>query len=309
MAAPAMVNEVQVAAFLRARFGPGVVEVSSIGQGQWSQAYTFRRAGVGYVARFSTVSEDFEKDRRAARFGSPALPIPRVVEVGEAFGGYFAISERAYGASLDSLDGAQMRSVLPSLFAALDASRLVDLAESAGYGIWGADGSARHPTWPAALLDVTNDRPDSRTHGWRDRLDRSPIGSGPFEEGLRRLQALVTSCPQDRSLIHGDLLANNVLVQANRITAVLDWGCSMYGDFLYDIAWFCFWAPWYPAWKGIDFRDEAARHYESIGLDVLDFEERPRCYQVHIGLDAQAYTAFRGRWDGLERRAKRTLEV
>ncbi len=30
------------------------------------------------------------------------------------------------------------------------------------------------------------------------------------------------------------------------------WGTAlagMYGDFLYDPAWFCFWQPWYPAWE------------------------------------------------------------
>jgi hygromycin-B 4-O-kinase len=304
-----VVNDTHVAAFLRTRFGSDVSEVSTIGQGQWSQAYAFRRAGAGYVARFSALREDFEKDRLAARFASPVLPVPLIVEVGEAFGGFYAVSERAYGDSLDTLDRAQMRSVLPSLLAALDAARVVDVSPSVGYGIWGADGTAPHATWPAALLDAANDRPASRTHGWRAQLERSPTGPGPFEEGYQRLQLLVAYCPEERHLIHGDLLANNVVVEGDRITAVLDWGCSMYGDFLYDVAWFLFWSPWYPAWKGIDFRGEAVRHYESIGLQVPHVEERLRCYQVHIGLGGQAYNAFRGRWTELDATVRRTLEV
>ncbi len=83
----------------------------------------------------------------------------------------------------------------------------------------------------------------------------------------------------------------------------------MYGDFLYDLAWFEFWAPWYPAWHGIDFRHEAARHYASIGLDVPRFEEQLTCCQIHIGLAAQAYNAFKEHWDALEQTARRTLEV
>ncbi|MBI2939030.1 MAG: phosphotransferase [Chloroflexi bacterium] len=299
-------------AFLVARFGREVSAVSMIGQGEWSTAYAFRWPGErrgDYVIRFGAFPEDFAKDRLAARYRSRDLPIPQILEIGEAFDGSYAISARAFGDYLDALDLAQMRRVLPSLFAALDAARLVDLSASAGYGGWGADGTAPHPTWRAALLDVSEDRPTSRTHGWGERLAASPTGAGPFKEAFGYVQALVDSCPEERHLIHSDLLNRNVLVAGDRLTAVLDWGCSLYGDFLYDLAWLSFWSPWYPAWQGIDFRREAARHYESIGLDVPHFEERLRCYQVHIGLLAQAYNAFRGRWAELDATARRTLDV
>jgi hypothetical protein len=83
----------------------------------------------------------------------------------------------------------------------------------------------------------------------------------------------------------------------------------MYGDYLYDLAWFCFWQPWYPSWQQIDFRAKAAQHYASIGLEVHHFEERLRCYQIHIGLESQAYQAFAGNWDELKDTAWHTLEV
>ncbi|HEV2067289.1 MAG TPA: aminoglycoside phosphotransferase family protein, partial [Thermomicrobiales bacterium] len=134
-------------------------------------------------------------------------------------------------------------------------------------------------------------------------------GSSPFEEAFSCLHALVDHCPEERHLIHGDLLNRNVLVRDGRIFAVLDWGCSKYGDFLYDLAWFAFWQPWYPAWASIDFRDEALRHFAAIGLDVPSFDERLRCCQIHIGLDGQAYNAFKGRWHNVEQIAKRTLAV
>jgi hygromycin-B 4-O-kinase len=304
-----MVSDPQAEAFLVERFGGGIGDVSSIGEGEWSRAYAFRRAGRDYIVRFSALEEDFAKDRLAARYGSRDLPIPRIVEMGAAFDGFYAISERAPGGYLDVLDRVQMRAVLPALSAALDAARLVDLSATVGYGIWGADGTAPHPTWRAALLDVVNDRPTDRTHGWRERLAASPTGSGPFDEAFGHLRSLVGACPEDRHLIHSDLLHYNVLVAGDRITAVIDWGCSMYGDFLYDVAWFAFWAPWYPAWQGIDFAREAARHYESIGLDVPHFEERLRCCQIHIGLMGQAYSAFKGRWADVDATARRTLEV
>jgi hygromycin-B 4-O-kinase len=137
----------------------------------------------------------------------------------------------------------------------------------------------------------------------------SPTGSGPFDEALARLDGLIPEGVEERRLIHSDLLNFNVLVEDGRISAVIDWGCAMYGDSLFDLAWFEFWSPWYTAWRGIDFRSEAARHYASLGLTVPRFEERLTSCQIHIGLAAQAYNAFKERWDALEETARRTIEV
>jgi hygromycin-B 4-O-kinase len=306
----------RVEAFLATRFGSDTSDVAPLGMGVWSKAFAFRRAGRDYVIRFGAHQEDFRKDRLAARYAGPALPIPRVVEIGEAFGGTYAISERVFGTYIDDVDEAQMRALLPSLFAALDAARLADLSGTTGYGGWDADGTAPYPSWRSALVDVANDRPTDRIHGWRERLAASPVGVGPFEEAYRHLLALADQVPEERHLIHSDLLHYNVLVEADRITGVLDWGCAMYGDFLYDLAWLCFWQPrqgandvWYPAWPRIDFRAEAARHYAAFGLDVPHFAERLRCCQIHIGLAGQAYQAYAGDWADLQDTAQHTLDV
>lgn len=303
------VDLAQAEAFLKGQFGGDASEVAPLGRGEWSKAFAFRLGGSDYVIRFGSHQEDFQKDRLAARFAGPALPIPPIVELGAAYGGYFAVSERVAGSYIDDADEGQMRALLPSLFAALDAARLADLSGTAGYGGWGADGHAPYQSWQAALLDVASDRPGDRIHGWRRRLEASAVGSGPFDEAYAGLVALAGSTAEDRHLIHSDLLHYNVLVQGERVTGVLDWGCAMYGDFLYDLAWLCFWQPWYPAWHGIDFRAEALRHYAALGLHVPHFDERLRCCQIHIGLAGQAYMAYAGNWADLGDTARHTLQV
>lgn len=310
------VTLVQAESFLAGRFGGGVRDVAPLGKGEWSRAFAFRRIGSeaagDYVIRFGAYLEDFAKDRLAARYAGPDLPIPQIIEIGEAFGGYYAIAGRVFGGYIDEVDEAQMRSLLPSLFAALDAARLADLSDTTGYGGWGADGAAPFPSWRAVLLDVANDRPTDRIGGWRARLAASSVGAEPFDRAYEQLAALADSAAdaaEERHLIHSDLLHFNVLVEGARVTGVLDWGCGLYGDFLYDLAWFCFWQPWYPAWRRIDFRAEALRHYASVGLAVPHFEARLRCCQIHIGLGSQAYQAYAGLWSDLRETADRTLAI
>ncbi|MGI8486005.1 MAG: phosphotransferase family protein [Thermomicrobiales bacterium] len=299
----------EAADFLSTNFDPGIGEVSGLGAGAWSTAYAFQSGGKNLVARFGFHLEDFERDQVAARFATPDLPIPAVVQIKEAAGGYCAISERAFGGFLDDLDGTQMRAMLPFLFAALDATRCADLSGTTGYGNWNVEEHAPFQSWRDVLLSVSSDPPEHRGYGWRQRLATSPVGSGMFDEALATMEVLADQVPNERHLIHSDLLNFNVLVANDRLSGVIDWGCSLYGDFLYDIAWFAFYAPWYPAWKGIDFLAEAQRHYAGIGLDVPGFADRLRCYQIHIGLGDQSYNSTLGKWDKVIQSGRRTLSI
>ena len=72
---------------------------------------------------------------------------------------------------------------------------------------------------------------EERTHGWRERLVASPTGSGPFDDALARLDALIPDGAVERHLIHSDLLNFNVLVEGGRISAVIDWAAQCTGIF------------------------------------------------------------------------------
>ena len=289
----------QATSFLRDRFDGRASGVAIAGNGQWSHAYSFRHDGGDFVIRFGAHVEDFMKDRAAAGFASRAFPTPAVQEIGEAYGSYYCVSTRAFGTHLDDLDEAGMRAALPALFRGLDDARAIEVNDDAGFGLWG-DRPALHASWRAFLLDVARDDPLHRTHGWRERLDASPVGDCGFEAGVERLASLVDACPEERHIVHSDLLNHNVLVASAELTAVFDWGCSLYGDFLYDIAWLTFWGPWYPSMRNLDITALARDHYRAIGLDVPRFEERLRCNELHIGLNGMSYQAFIGDWDNFQ---------
>lgn len=299
----------EVENFLHTHFSQKVSDVAPLGKGEWSQAFSFRNLDNDCVIRFGLYSDDFKKDQIAAAYTTPDLPIPQVTEIGQALGRSFAISERAFGNMLDGLDEPQMVQVVPAVFKMLDAIRTADISSTTGYGNWNTEKVAPYQTWQECLLDVWNDPMGSRTYGWRASLQNSPMGDAPFNKAFDVLKSLVDKCPKERYLLHTDLLHYNVLVQDGKINAVIDWGNAMYGDFLYELAGFIVWLPWYPSMRNIDWAEEAKKYYKKIGLEVPNFEERLRCYEISIGLNGMSYNAFKHNWKDLELTTKRTLEL
>jgi hygromycin-B 4-O-kinase len=283
----------QAQAFLASQFDRASSHVERIGAGAWSQCFGFRRGDQELVIRFGQHVDDFRKDQRASTYRRPDLPIPDVIAIGEAFDGYYAISTRAHGVALESLNAAQWQSVVPSLATALEAMRLADMSATDGFGGWGGDGHAPHVRWSGHLLSVGDDTPDRRTYGWRARLAALPQADAVFRWGFGRLKQ-VANDGVPRCLIHGDLINRNVLVSETHITGVFDWGCACYGDHLYDLAWFEFWAPWFPSLDIELLRSELERRWWALGYITHQRDERLMACYLHIGLDHLAYNAYLG---------------
>ena len=303
------VDRQSAARFLAERYGPGAGGVAELRGGDWSRAFSFRLDGRDLVARFGRHREDFTKDQKAMAFARPELPVPAVLEVGEALGGFYAISERHFGAFLETLDEPRWRRLLPALLRGLDALR--EIPPPGSGDDWASEDSDQPSGWRQWLLASLEDRPGERVGGWRARLKQAPDIDAVFVSGERAVRSLLGACPELRHVLHRDLLHRNVLVadDGSRLEAVFDWACSLAGDFLYRVAWFTFWAPWYPALAALDFRRVIEDHYEAIGLEVENFDQRLTCYELQIGLEHLAYAVFTEREDDLHAVARRTLQV
>ncbi len=195
------VDHAAAAAFLNTRFADGVSDVVvAPRQGAWSRAYFFRRDGADLVIRFAENAWNFEQDRRYAVHSSPDLPIPQVLEIGEANGAAYAISERVFGDILEELDADRMHRTLPSLFGALDALRAIDLSATTGFGPPLPDGNGEHATWRGFLLAVGDDRPThaaNPVHGWRAQLDSRPHVARTFDRTPRGARLAGRRVPGD----------------------------------------------------------------------------------------------------------------
>lgn len=296
--------------FLRDQYGSGIANVERLAAGGWSQAFSFERAGSKYVIRWSELAANFERDAFAATFGSDRLPIPEILEIGRQGDTCFAISPFVAGGYLEDLSEGQLADTLPSILAMFRALRDVDLSNTTGYGIWNRDGDGGYPSWKAFLLDDKNESPGSLIRGWRASLERSPLGTETYDRLWDEFAKLVEQCPEEKRLVHSDLLNRNVLVGDGKIRAVLDWGSSLYGDPLYDVAWFMFYEPWYPHFQELDLARRVLDDYLShTATNESDIESRLLCYQLHIGLDSIAYNASKRDWVHAQEAADYTVRL
>jgi hygromycin-B 4-O-kinase len=72
------------ARFLASRYGDRASSLELIGAGEWSRAYAFSLDGKEAIIRFGDYGEDFAKDAFMGALATPGIPIPRVLDMGEA---------------------------------------------------------------------------------------------------------------------------------------------------------------------------------------------------------------------------------
>lgn len=269
---------------LRKQFSDDVADLQPLTGGFFSRAFAFVADGREYVIRVNPAihaRESFAKDDYAWRhFASPDLPIPRIVATGETAGGYYAISERVTGKTLDICSPTERQPVLPDLLDTLEAIGRTDVSASTGYGDWGSDGNGRFASWRAFIASMTDDHTDGFYANWHRFFDESFLERDLYESVVRRMLRLAVDCPEERALVHNDYQFENILTDGQRITGVIDWANALYGDPLYDVAWLT-WQAANPDWW-----------YEN-GVEILrarfghlpGYAPRVACYQCHIGLD------------------------
>jgi hygromycin-B 4-O-kinase len=271
--------------------------VTPLGAGVWSYAYLFEQDGVKKVIRWGDVPDNFERDAYAAQFNAPGLPIPPILGMGEHSGKFYAISPYVRGGFLEQLSYENVKNTLPSILRMLRKLRSIEIPTTQEYGFFDKQGTGSHNSWKAFLLDDKNESKGSLIQGWKEILQASEMGMSAYDNLWNRFRSLIDFCPEDRRLVHSDMVNRNVLVEKGEIMAVLDWGSAFIGDPLYDIAWIKFCEPWTPYFKSAqvvesligDFRADPNVNKEHI-------DERLQCYLLNIGAGSLTYNAFRGDW-------------
>jgi hygromycin-B 4-O-kinase len=260
--------------------------------GSWSAAYGYRVGDRELVLRLGSSTDWFEIDRAAMAYSRDGLPVPAVLDIGEAFGGAYAISERHRGRFLESVEVDEAQVAGSTLMSLLDALRSVP------------DDGRLNRSWRRWLVASIRDDPTHPTASGRAKLAADPELDRLYRASESRIDELLDACPERRDLIHGDLLHANVLIapDASRVNAVFSWKCSVRGDFLFDVALCTFWGA--VAHPGIAAIDPYGRTLATGPADVLaDAALRHHCYELHIGTSHLGWYAWTGEDDWLRKDA------
>jgi len=267
----------------------GVSELQPIPGGQIAQTFSCRCGGQPRIVRFATTHTrtGFAKEAwLAARFGSPALPLPRILRVGTYRNLRFALSERIPGTTLRALSPTQRARVFPALVEILHALRQADISGLPGFGLVDDAGRGLARSWSEHLLCVRDEEEPGDFFGrWHRLFDQTFLERELFERVYERMQRLLADCPEERSLVHSNLGYGNLLAEGDRITGVIDWVDARYGDFLFDLA-------------GLDLWHREDGHPERFrrscgerGVHLPHFAERLLASQCAIALDALRFFA------------------
>lgn len=280
--------------FVARRFGKDLSRLEALPAGESARPFLVEVGGDQLVIRFDRSELRFLKDRRAARrFGAVGLPIPETLEVGQNGPWHYSLCRAVAGRPLGHRRLRANKRLADELARVMRTIHAHPIEDTEGFGDWDESGRAPFRSWRAFLesrseaLECTY--PDAFLYG-------SMLDTELFDAACEEVEKLVPACPEQRHLIHGDFGFDNVLVEGDRVTAILDWGESLYGDPLYDLAHLSFWAP----------RRGPLPFVAAFlaGADPAELE-RLRCYGLLLGLGGLCLFASRKRRQAYQRTAER----
>jgi aminoglycoside phosphotransferase (APT) family kinase protein len=285
-----------VAAFLADLHGGPVRGLEPLAGGFWSSAFAYEVDGRELVLRLGSIRQGFEMDRAARAFNGPGLPVPEVLDVGDAFGGAYAVSVRHHGRFLQEVAPEEADVLGPTLAGLLAALRRVQAPLGASVAWFDPDTASRDVTWRQWVADRLVDDPGHVVSGWRPKIAADPELDQLFTSCEGRIGELLDACPERRDLVHGDLLYSNVLLteDASAVNGVFSWKCSVRGDFLYDVALCTFWGPWHPGIAATDIFTRVVTSPDLSEADRADAALRHHCYELQIGAHHLGWNVWRG---------------
>ncbi len=296
-----MANNEEIEAFLKNNFAPNILNFEMINGGEGSQAYGFSVSGQGYIIRVNKhYSLGFKKDEFAfTHYSALGVPIPKIYQIGKINDQlHYCISQKVEGKIVSSLKSADFMAITHELFKVLDAIHSADVSHTRGYGKWDAEGKAESKSWREQIMSV--DAYAKSTPSNPGLFETSFLEKSFWDKVQARLSELLPYCPEERYLVHGDYGFNNVFSDGSSITGVIDWEGSLYGDFLFDVAWLSFWS------QNLNYQELYLKHTDKKGVKIEHFKERVLCYKLYIGLGTLSFYAYSQQKDKYEK-VKETL--
>lgn len=293
-----VIDKSKIEDFLRNNFDNSSEIIKEFSGNEVSRAFLLSTKDMKYVIRVDSVMDTFAKDKYAyEHFATEELIIPKTVQLGKIeVGLFYSITEKLDGAPLSELNDEEFKNALPDLASMLRKIHNIDISKTTGYGNWGIDGKADHKSWKNYIISLRK----SKYWNWDKMFSKDKYERELFDKAYNKMIGLSKFISEDRFLLHGDYGFSNVLIGNGKVTGVLDWGVSKYGDFIYDIAWLDFWA--------VKTNYGALLKDYYVDKNLSSYDERLLCYKCHVGLTSSGFFAKYGDANGYEFTKNRLLK-
>lgn len=287
-------SQENIRTFLASREDARPTSIVRLTEGHTSQVFGFEtNAGKKLVLRVSAHEADFAADEYAANVFGRSLMVPDVVEIGRYDGkSFYCISEMANGQTTNLLTAAELAKALPVIRQSLADIFMFDVSSTQGYGsIDVKTGNARHGSWHAALSDKIESTGDE---AFRANAVKLGLRAELVEAFFAQFRHNLTYASETRRLLHGDPAFDNMLVDGDKVTAVIDWAQMGYGDWVSDFARLDFWWPdrygdikSFASEYGFDddhLDERVALYYATNALWTIEFADRAKSAKVRAWL-------------------------
>jgi hygromycin-B 4-O-kinase len=294
-----MLATAQVLTLLNQHFRAPILELAPVEGGQVARVFSFRVEEQEYIVRFNLdkmLTSNFPKEAYIVRqLAVTSLPLAPILHVGRVGDLHFAISRKMPGKMLQEHTPQEVQALLPQILDLLEMAHSVDISETQGYGVFDDQGRGFDASWHASLLKIADEEDERDYFGkWHRLFDETFLERNLFEDLYQRMQELLVSCPEERTLLLGGFTMRNLLAQNGRITAVLDLIDASYGDVVYDIVSLDFW------WPQLGLRDAFLAYQRKRGRDLPFYAERLLCYECHHALGGLRFFAKSGNEKGYQ---------
>ncbi|MGF7014336.1 phosphotransferase [Ornithinibacillus bavariensis] len=272
----------EITALLKKHY-PTAINMKELNGGLVSQTYLFEDGEQHFIFQVGNQHESYKKEQFIGKELMKWLPVRNVLEINQDDNGIaYSISTFIEGEKLYDLNSQELLDIVPAVLETLETLESIEVSvDKQGYGYFDSNGNASYPTWLDFISAVYN----NDIYNWSS-LEQKGLDSEVVHQAMKELKSHIKNIPiSSRNIVHGDLGSFNLLAKNNKVTGIIDWSLSLYGDHLYDKANILFWneKKLQPLIK------EITNKY----ITTFETREIVYCYMLRIGLEELYNTVIR----------------
>lgn len=202
-----------------------------IQEGKHSDAFSYRADDQNFVIRFNITDEGFLKDKYAFENFSNVIAIPKIIEIGKYNDSlFYCVSEKVKGETVKEKYKQGDFSSLENQFETLEIIKNIPILDDGNFGKWNADFKAEK-----SFDDYFNEICNGGMFDWSVFENLNYFDKDFVQYLLAQIKTYSSYSRDERVLVHGDFGGSNLLVDEGKISGVIDWAHSFYGDHFWDV--------------------------------------------------------------------------